>query len=68
MRTWAKFDKFGEDERDYLTPGKWYPVVELREFGFDIVDDEGIAITCLKSGCMHIGNNWHIGISEEKPE
>lgn len=66
---WAKFEEFGEDGGvEYLTPGKWYPIVALGRIGFEIEDDEGVRITCLKSGCAHIKGDWKIEISEERPE
>lgn len=39
----------------YLTNGKTYQVVEDREHGFDIIDDQGERITALKENDIQLG-------------
>ena len=39
----------------YLTQGKTYEIIELREHGFDIIDDSGEKITASRDNDLQLG-------------
>ena len=50
------------DKTEYLTPGKRYIIHENHSNGvntiFQITDDAGNTLICLKTGCAHLKDDW----------
>lgn len=54
----------------YITPGKRYPMRNIDEnslYSFEITDDKGDTLFCLRESCAHLdGGSWEI-IDDAEP-
>jgi hypothetical protein len=44
---------------EYLTAGKKYEIIFIHGKSFNIIDNNGDNLICIKTGCSHLnGGNW----------